>query len=611
MSPSRSSAGRHAVQAVLTIVFLPYETFFSLTAIVRTIWRMLITHTRLLEWSPSSAPGRDRRIDLVAHCRAMWVAPVFACAVAVYLTRSEPVAFVVAMPVLGLWFASPAIAWWISLPLARRAAALTDDQTLFLRKLSRKTWAFFEQFVGPDDHWLPPDNYQEHPVSTVAHRTSPTNMGLALLANLSAYDFGYLSAGQLIERTANALHTMDALERHRGHFYNWYDTQSLKPLLPTYVSTVDSGNLAGHLLTLRPGLLSLPDQKILGPRFFDGLNDTFKILEDMTGEAAPAQLTQLRTQLQSAHESRPTTLTAARLCLDRLATTADEILDGLKAAPEGDPATWWGRALTRQCRDALADLMFLTPWAVLSASQNRLSEGSPLDEIPTLRELTRLDTACLSAIEQRLGSEATHEETTWVESLHELIAQAGQRAGERIAAVEELARQAGRFADVEYDFLFDTGCHLLAIGYNVGERRRDSSYYDLLASEARLCSFVAIAQGQLQQEHWFALGRLLTTAGGGPVLISWSGSMFEYLMPLLVMPTYDNTLLDQTCKAAVERQIEYGRQRGVPWGISESGYNTIDVHRNYQYRAFGVPGLGLKRGLADDWSSLPMPRRSR
>ena len=172
----------------------------------------------------------------------------------------------VAGPILGLWFASPAIAWWISRPLARREARLTADQTLFLRKLSRKTWAFFETFVGPEDHWLPPDNYQEHPVAVVAHRTSPTNMGLALLANLSAYDFGYISAGQLIERTANALHTMEALERHRGHFYNWYDTQSLKPLLPLYISTVDSGNLAGHLLTLRPGLLALPDQKILGAR---------------------------------------------------------------------------------------------------------------------------------------------------------------------------------------------------------------------------------------------------------------------------------------------------------------------------------------------------------
>ena len=244
--------------------------------------------------------------------------------------------------------------------------------------------------------------------------------------------------------------------------------------------------------------------------------------------------------------------------------------------------------------------MFLAPWALLSASQNRLSECGDIDKIPTLRELARLDVACLPAIEHRLGSAATHEENMWIGDLRRLIAKASQRARERIAAVEGLAHQASNFANVEYDFLFDKGCHLLAIGYNVSERRRDSSYYDLLASEARLCSFVAIAQGQLQQEHWFALGRLLTTVGGEPVLMSWSGSMFEYLMPLLVMPTYEHTLLDQTCKAAVKRQIQYGRQRGVPWGISESGYNTIDVHLNYQYRAFGVPGLGLKRGLADD-----------
>ena len=175
-----------------------------------------------------------------------------------------------AAPILVLWLVSPAIAWWISRPLTRREARLTAGQTFFLRKLSRKTWAFFETFVGPEDHWLPPDNYQEYPVAAVAHRTSPTNMGLSLLANLSAYDFGYIPAGQLIERTANAFRTMEALERHRGHFYNWYDTQSLKPLHPAYISTVDSGNLAGHLLTLRPGLLALPDQQILGQRLFDG-----------------------------------------------------------------------------------------------------------------------------------------------------------------------------------------------------------------------------------------------------------------------------------------------------------------------------------------------------
>ena len=224
------------------------------------------------------------------------------------LALLRPAALVVAVPILGLWFASPAIVWWISRPLARREARLTTEQTLFLRKISRKTWAFFETFVGPEDHWLPPDNFQEHPSAVVAHRTSPTNMGLALLANLSAYDFGYISAGQFIERTANALRTMEALERHRGHFYNWYDTQSLKPLPPLYISSVDSGNLAGHLLTLRQGLLALPDDNILGARLFDGLSDTLMVLVDVAGGAAPAQLAQLQKEMELADRdaaSRP------------------------------------------------------------------------------------------------------------------------------------------------------------------------------------------------------------------------------------------------------------------------------------------------------------------
>jgi hypothetical protein len=248
------SAGRRFAQAAFTLSCLPYEAFFSLDAIVRTAVRMLFTHRRLLEWNPSGNPARNRGETLTGFFRSMWIAPVIAAAATIHLVFSRPVALATAGPILALWFASPAIAWWISRPLARRRATLSADQILFLRKLSRRTWAFFETFVGPEDHWLPPDNYQEYRGAAVAHRTSPTNMGLALLANLSAYDFGYIPAGQLIERTARALRTMQSLERHRGHFYNWYDTLSLKPLHPAYVSTVDSGN-PGHLLTLRPGWL--------------------------------------------------------------------------------------------------------------------------------------------------------------------------------------------------------------------------------------------------------------------------------------------------------------------------------------------------------------------
>jgi cyclic beta-1,2-glucan synthetase len=598
------SVGRHSAQAAFMLTCLPHEAFFSLDAIGRTAWRMLVTHKRLLEWNPSSDSGGQRRTDFAASWRMMWIAPCLAAASAIYLALSRPAALGVTGPILGLWFASPAIAWWISRPLARRGARLTADQTLFLQKLSRKTWAFFETFVGPEDHWLPPDSYQEHSAPVVGHRTSPTNMGVALLANLCAYDFGYIPAGQLLERTANALRTMQKLERYRGHFYNWYDTQSLKPLQPTYISTVDSGNLAGHLLTLRPGLLALPDHKILEARWFNGLGDTLRILVDVAGETAPARVAQLEKDLASASDARPTTLAAARLCLDRLATSAAQVVGSLDADPERQ-AKWWAHALARQCQAALDELSFLAPWTLLPKSPDRPGDFRGLDEIPTLRELAGFEVKWLSAVENRLGSAATPEENERLGELRRLITEASRRAKARIAAIERLARQSGELADMEYDFLFDKARHLLAIGYNVAERCRDSSYYDLLASEARLSSFVAIAKGQLPQGSWFALGRLLTTAGGKPILLSWSGSMFEYLMPLLVMPTYQDTLLDQTYQAAVERQIAYGRQRGVPWGMSESGYNSVDVRLNYQYRAFGVPGLGLKRGLAEDLVIAP------
>jgi cyclic beta-1,2-glucan synthetase len=598
------SAGQHSAQAAFTLTCLPYEAFFSLDAIVRTAWRMWASHRRFLEWNPSIDTDRQSGTDLVASWRTMWFAPVLAAAAGIYLTASGPASLAVAGPILVLWFASPAIAWWTSQPLARRGARLTAEQTLFLRKLSRKTWAFFETFVGPEDHWLPPDNYQEHSDPVVGHRTSPTNMGLALLANLSAYDFGYITAGQLIERTAKAFHTMEALERHQGHFYNWYETQSLKPLPPAYISTVDSGNLAAHLLTLRPGLLALPDHRILEARWFDGLSDTLRILVDAAGGAAAALLAQLQKDLTSPSASLPTTLAGMRLYLDQLGTAVAEVVKSLEADP-GSQTMRWIDALARQCQGVLDELTFLAPWTLLPTSPDGLSEFRGLDEIPTLREVARFEVKWLPIIEDRLGSDATLGEREWLGQVRRLITVANLRAKERIVAIDGLVRQTGELANMEYDFLFDKARHLLAIGYNVVERRLDSSYYDLLASEARLCSFVAIAQGQLPQDSWFALGRLLTTAGGEPILLSWSGSMFEYLMPLLVMPTYVDTLLDQTYQAAVERQIVYGRSRGLPWGMSESGYNAIDVHRNYQYRAFGVPGLGLKRGLADDLVIAP------
>jgi len=597
-------AGQRLIQAGFTLVTLPHEAFYSLDAILRTLWRLAVTHQRLLEWNPSGDQERLSRSDLAASFRTMWFAPVLAVATAVYLAVANPGALLVAGPILVLWLSSPAIAWWISRTLARRETPLTPEQTRFLGRIARKTWAFFDTFVGPEDHWLPPDNVQESRADSLAHRTSPTNMGLALLANLSAYDFGYIPAGQLVERTSRTLGTMARLERHRGHFYNWYDTQSLQVLRPAYISTVDSGNLAGHLLTLRPGLLALLDRPILEPRWLDGLGDTLAVLEAEAGEAAPA-LAQLRTDLDAARVARPTRLRAARRLLDQVLRSAEGLADALAKEPESE-ALLWARALARQCRATRDDLVLLAPWTGLPEAPDGREDPAEIEAIPTLRALAGLDAESWARPPSPTEIAAIPGQDTRRADLRRHIGQGSERARERIAQIQHLALQTGELAEMEYGFLYDKGSHLLSIGYNADEQRRDASFYDLLASEARLSVFVAIAQGQLPQESWFALGRLLTRAvGGEPSLLSWSGSMFEYLMPQLVMPTYEQTLLDQTAKAAVARQIEHGQQLGLPWGVSESGYNAVDAHLNYQYRAFGVPGLGLKRGLADDLVVAP------
>ena len=575
-------------QLGFALVTLPHEAIYGLDAILRTLWRLTVSHKHLLDWHSSTEQEGSSSHDLAASMRSMAFAPLLALTTGLYLAFTNSVALAVASPFLALWALSPAIAWWVSQPLAPRRAQLSIEQTRYLGRIARATWGYFETYVGPDDHWLPPDNVQESRADPIAHRTSPTNMGLALLANLSAYDFGYIPSGALVERTGHQLEAMARLERHRGHFYNWYDTQSLVVLQPSYVSTVDSGNLAAHLLTLRAGLLELLDRPIPEPRIWSGLLDVLAVLERLAQGAWAEQIVAMRQDIELALEEPPQSLSATWSRLEQWTRVAQTLAEH----PEGnheDESIAWSRALVKQCEAAREDLAYLVPWIAALDSMVEGDSRSELDAIPTLGGLAARE-AYPSA---RL--------TPFCADLD----LARDRARARIESVERLAAQAGEFAHQEYGFLYAEQSRLLSVGYHVQEGRSDKSCYDLLASEARLGVFVAIAQGQLPQESWFALGRLLTTAGGRPVLMSWSGSMFEYLMPQLVMPSYENTLLDQTSHAAVTRQIEYGSRLDVPWGISESGYSAVDAFLNYQYRAFGVPGLGLKRGLDDDLVIAP------
>jgi cyclic beta-1,2-glucan synthetase len=657
------SMARQFAQAAMALVFLPYDAWLSTDAIMRTLWRMLVSRRKLLQWQTSSDAERSASTDMASHYAAMWICPVAAVAAgagsvqwAVGGTGSLLLASAAWLLVLA-WLSAPAVAWLISRPRQEHWPVLARPQAMFLRKIARKTWRFFETFVGPEDNWLPPDNFQEHPVPAIAHRTSSTNIGMAILSNLAAYDLGYISARQLLHRTERTLDTLRRMERYRGHLYNWYDTITLKPLPPLYISTVDNGNLAGHLLTLRPGLLELEEARILPPRAFHGLVDTLTAVREAAkgGPANPVPPAAARLHPATSETLRridridaelgntPRTLTGSFMLLNRLTMAATELASSV-VEHDNEELKWWVRAFERQCRDHLEDLQLLAPWVTLPSPPDRTwRTGSPaqvhrlnhlremlrkLDSIPTLHEVAALEQAIApdleavlqdvregqdpiqdgrptSDIERSNNSEETSSvessaDDAWFTDLRQRISDASARAAERIREVHALAQQCEEEATLDWTFLFDRSRDLLAIGFNTSEHRLDPSYYDLLASEARLASYIAIAQGQLPQEHWFALGRLLTTSGSETALLSWSGSMFEYLMPMLVMPSYEGTLLDQTCRAVVRRQIEYGRQRGVPWGVSESGYNTTDVHLNYQYRAFGVPGLGFKRGLAED-----------
>ena len=642
ITASLRAAKQHVTHAALNLVFLPYEAIYSLDAILRTLWRMLITHKLMLQWNPSNEFSYKIKNTFAATWRDMCIAPIIAVGMILLLTLLKPVVLHVALPFLLLWFFSPAIAWWISQPIAPKQSVLQAQQVIFLHRLAHKTWRFFETYVSAEDNWLPPDNMQQHPTSVVAHRTSPTNIGLALLANLAAYDFAYISAGQLLRRTDNTMRTMANLERYQGHFYNWYDTQTLQPLLPMYVSTVDSGNLVGHLLTLRAGLKALTTTPIVPNDLFLQLNQTLNVLLDFLQMSPvpifktqtaifPDELLALASNIQNLFEKiggePPTLLSVTAETLKNVIEITQALNAKLALTMDAESEIlWWATALENQCREAYEDLLYLAPWLSfpdlggenLGLTETNLSQLSEVighhalfNKLLSLQQLASLDTDIQQVINSQLASNKLvpaiieSSELAFNTRLANCIAEGSRRASERMALIDRLILQLTEFANLKYTFLYDETAHLLAIGYNVTERRRDAGYYDLLASEARLCSFVAIAQGQLPQESWFALGRQLTVAGGEPILLSWSGSMFEYLMPLLVMPNYENTLLDQTYQSVVQRQVDYGNERGVPWGVSESGYYAFDSSLNYQYRAFGIPGLGLKRGLGDDLVIAP------
>ncbi|MFI5384493.1 MAG: GH36-type glycosyl hydrolase domain-containing protein [Fimbriimonadales bacterium] len=611
------------MRSALLAAVLPHQAYLCLNAAVRVWYRRVVSHRLLLEWATSSHAARSvtpaRRVLL----EMAWV-PVFAALVVAGVVFLQPRAAAAIAPFGVLWACSPFLIAWLDTPLVPKTAKglpVADRQAL--RHIARQTWRYFDDFVGPETHWLPPDNYQEMLRVELAERTSPTNIGLYLLSVLAAHDFGYLPPDRSIERVGATLLTLTNLERYRGHLLNWYDTKTLEPLGERYVSTVDSSNLMGCLWTLQQGLQELLDAPVFGPPVFRGLSDTFALLCQVIEKSDPPVVAGSEIlavgKLLATHPDHIADMVGR---LRELTQPVDELMAAVMRNPRApQPCEYWARQLQREVAAWNAAVKRYLSWVDVIASppeEGILGLGprahglrrQALAAVPSLRSLATGAVPGLSdllALHAQDSSKTISEDLrTWLDRIADEAARA-QAGGREAVDQADVAQTTIRKLDseMEMSFLFDPERRLFAIGYNVADQRLDRSYYDLLASEARLGSFLAIARGDVPTEHWWALGRPFGFAYFRRPLLSWNGTMFEYLMPLLLTRSYENSLLDQACHTALDCQIAYARSRGIPWGISEAAYSALDSRQIYQYRAFGVPALALKRGLEEDFVVSP------
>lgn len=598
----------------LAIAYLPFEAAITVHAIAATLWRTLISKQKMLQWTTAaqvSAQHQNRHSRITVWWE-MWTGPATALAIAVAIQLLNPAALPAAIPLVLLWFISPEITLLLNRPRHRPVKPLDEQDRLFLRDLARRTWLYFESFAGPQDNWLPPDNYQGQPYPETAHRTSPTNIGMMLLSTASAWDFGYLGKEELVARTDNTFATLDRLEMHRGHFLNWYDTLSLQPLEPRYVSVVDSGNLAGSLIAYAAFLEEVAKAPAIEPQRWQGLDDLVRLLvetiDGISGDSGDLQsqvgLVQDGLEGLSDHSLQWYT-TLKSLLENRLPVFQQAIAkvamqpDAISTAELRELHNWFDR-LRHQLQTMMHDIEVHAPWLALDQISPEC-EGL-MTELAGQLERPESDQdfeQALLTIQEAEGERP--DQARWLQSLTNAIEVGRKNHGRLVRHVQELVARTEKYVEqMEFASYYDRDRRLFHIGYNVSADRMDPHYYDLLASEARLASYLAIAHQDVPMEHWFHLGRPVMRCDNGLALISWNGSMFEYLMPRLLMLSGPQTLLSESEKVAVEMQRKHGRQEGIPWGVSESAYAARDPEHRYQYQAFGVPGLGLRRGLAKD-----------
>ena len=593
------------------IALLCHQSLIAIDAVVRTTVRMTVTHRRLLQWETAAQAEQNRNDakELVERYLA-WTVPV-SIGLAGLMARFFPSSLWIALPFLMLWGTSKVFCDWLSKPYPMLTGKIAANDQSALRHIALRTWRFFSEFCTEEENWLIPDVVQAEP-HIIVHAASTTNLGFLLNAQLAARDLGFLTLSRYVTTTERTLGTVSQLPTHNGHFYNWYDTKTLQPRKPLFISTVDNGNFVCCLWTLKGGCAELKTETLFPPTLRAGIAAHLDAIETglLAGrctQSMNASLDQLRRWVATPGTSQTDWLKA----LPKMATAASSFEREIDSkAPETEVA-WWSKALASHIRDVQEMVLDFVPWlspefAELHGVGNILSDlPEPKDLTPTsvLPVLTSLRTQLRVKLD---GQETSAHARPLVTCFVEVLSRSIEASHRMLARLSGLANLADRLADAQdFSMFYSPNKELLSIGYDAEGQRLWDVHYDLLASEARAAFFVGIAKGDVPQKMWFRADRTMTFVNRQSVMFSWTGTTFEYLLPQLWMKLFPNTLLEQSAKAAVLAHRNYAQERSVPWGISECSCAQLGPDGRYEYRAVGVPELALSRVNTDELVVAP------
>ena len=595
-----SDFGNAQLAFLFRVALLLHQSLVTLDAVVRTIVRMTVTRQSLLQWETAAEAESKASTKNPVEMYMDWT-PWICFVIDILVVVLRPYSILVALPFLTLWGCSKAICGWLNKPFWKSGSTIVDKDRTLLRSSALLTWRFFREYSNERENWLIPDIVeQDH--GLVAHRISPTNLGFLLNSRLAAYDLGWSTLSEFIEDSERTFETLARLPKHDGQLYNWYDTQTLEAVKPRFVSTVDNGNLVCSLWTQKQAYIEASRRPLFRTAFLDGIGDHLEIIIELLLENArhPKLLSAFK-DLKANFKSSPVSAEA----LSNLAAQLPALENQVSAEGAGGDVRWWIHELSIRIDKLQALIVEFAPWLSVEFMPYRqllgIQEKADIHRL-TLESLPARHAALANRIREILGGETRGSKIREpLESLLAAVEQSTCAAEIASSGLLNLSNTAESNAKaLDFAFLYNPQKKQLSIGYDAEKESLHESHYDLLASEARVAVFVAIAKGNVPQATWFRLGRPRKTYKQSGVLVSWTGTMFEYLLPSLWTRSYPNTLLEESGKTALRAQQDFTAARAIPWGISESSCSERNPDLHYRYHAFGLPSLALCQSDAEE-----------